>query len=151
MSLITPEIKASIGNSLPPAKEEVTRREIRKYAVATGQRMKKYLDGDEAPPLFLFGLFREIMEAGKLQPDGRPPDSRLLPELPLKRAMAGGTEATYHRKIYPGDVLVATQTLVDIFEKEGSQGPLIFTVVEIKVETESGEPVMTERVTSIRR
>ena len=65
--------------------------------------------------------------------------------------MAGGTKATYHRKIYPGDVLVATQTLVDIFEKEGSQGPLIFTVVEIKVETESGEPVMTERVTSIRR
>jgi 3-methylfumaryl-CoA hydratase len=99
----------------------------------------------------LFGLFRQIMEAGELLPDGRQPDSQLLPELPLKRAMAGGTEATYHRKIYPGDVLVATQTLVDVFEKEGSQGPLIFTVVEIKVETESGEPVMTERVTSIKR
>ena len=96
-------------------------------------------------------MFREILAAGDLQPDGRQPDSRLLPELPLKRAMAGGTKATFHRKIYAGDVLILTKTLVDIFEKEGSQGPLIFTVVENKVETQSGEAVMTERVTSIKR
>lgn len=151
MSLLTPEMKAAIGRALPPVTEEVTRREIRKYAVSTGQRLEKYLRGDEAPPMFLFGLFRDILEAEQMLPDGRAPDSGLLPDLPLKRVMAGGTEATYHRRIYAGDVLVATQTLVDLFEKEGSQGPLIFAVVENDVKTKDGEPVMTERVTRIVR
>jgi 3-methylfumaryl-CoA hydratase len=151
MSLLTPEMKSAIGRSLPPVTEEVTRREVRKYAVATGQRLEKYLRGDEAPPMFLYGLFRDILQAERLLPDGRPPDSGLLPDLPLKRVMAGGTEATYHRRIHAGDVLVATQTLVDLFEKEGSQGPLIFAVVEHQVKTKAGEPVMTERVTRIAR
>lgn len=151
MSLLTPELKAHIGRALPPVKAEVTRREIRKYAVATGQRLQRFLDGDEAPPMFLFGLFLPIVEREHLLPDGRQPDSSVVPELPLKRVMAGGTEATFYRGIYPGDVLVSTRKLVDLFEKQGSQGPLIFAVVENRVETEAGEPVMTEYVTRIAR
>lgn len=151
MSLLTPELRAEVGRSLPPAKAEVTRREIRKYAAATGQRLKRFMDGDEAPPMFLFGLFLDIVGREEMLPDGRQPDSGLVPALPLSRVMAGGSEATFHRGIYPGDVLVSTQTLADLYEKEGSQGPLIFAVVENRVETESGEPVMTERMTRIAR
>ncbi len=151
MSLLTPEIKAAVGRTSAPVKAEVTRRDIRKYAAATGQRLAKYLDGDEAPPLFLFGLFLDIASRDRMLPDGRQPDSGLVPELPLTRVMAGGTQASYHRGIYPGDVLVSKQTLVDLFEKQGSRGPLIFAVVEHKVETEAGELVMTERATRIAR
>ncbi|HYW92553.1 MAG TPA: hypothetical protein VFA95_08870 [Gammaproteobacteria bacterium] len=52
MSLLTREMRAAVGRSLPPVTVEATRREIRKYAVATGQRLARYLRGDEAPPLF---------------------------------------------------------------------------------------------------
>lgn len=151
MKLLTPELEAAVGRSLPPVKAEVTRREIRKYAVSTGQRLPRFLRGDEAPPLFLFGLFLGILPREQMLEDGRQPDSGLVPDLPLKRVMAGGTRAEIHRGIYPGDVLVLKQTLVDLYEKSGSQGPLIFAIVENRIETEAGESVMTERVTRIAR
>ncbi|SFR68103.1 3-methylfumaryl-CoA hydratase [Marinobacter daqiaonensis] len=151
MPLLTPELKATIGRQLPPARAEVTRREICKYSVATGQRLQRFIEGDEAPPMFLFGLFMPILPRAQVGHDGLPPDSGLVPELPLKRVMAGGTRQTWFRGIYPGDVLVSRQTLVDLFEKEGAQGPLIFAVVENCVETEAGAPVMTERSTRIAR
>lgn len=150
-ALITPEIKTAIGNSLPPVTVEVTRRDIQKYSSATGHRLKKYIQGDEAPPLILFGLFRQISPYDSLRPDGLPEEAGLLPELPLKRVMAGGTESTYHLPIRPGDVLTATQTLVDIFEKQGSTGPLIFAVTETRIVNAAGELVAIDRTTRIAR
>ena len=51
-SLLTPELLDHIGQSVEPKEELVTRRDIRKYSVATNQRLEKYLAGDEAPPMF---------------------------------------------------------------------------------------------------
>lgn len=151
MGLLTSEHRAAIGRELPPVTAEVNRREIRRYAAATGQRLPRFIDGDEAPPMFLFGLFLPILPREALGPDGLPPDTGLVPELPLKRVMAGGSEQTWYRGIYPGDVLVSRQTLVDLYEKDGAAGPLIFAVVENRVETDAGAPVMTERTTRIAR
>ena len=58
--------------------------------------------------------------------------------------MAAGTRLQIERPIRAGDILVGTLTLTDIFEKSGSQGPLIFLVNELRVTTDSGEPVLTE-------
>jgi len=149
-ALLTPELLAHIGNSAPPKTELVTRKDIRKYSIATGQRLRKYLDGDEAPSLFHIALFWDVVELDQLTPDGVCVDP-LVPEFPLKRAMAGGVKITYHRPIVPGDVLVAKRTLTDIYEKMGSQGPLIFYEVTMTVETEAGEPVLTEKNTRIMR
>ncbi|MFL1483191.1 MaoC family dehydratase N-terminal domain-containing protein [Marinobacter sp. LN3S78] len=151
MALLTQEHRSAIGRELPPVTAEVTRREIRKYAAATGQRLQKFIEGDEAPPMFLFGLFTPILPRERLGHDGLPPDSGLVPELPLKRVMAGGSEQSWFRGIHAGDVLVSQHTLLDLFEKEGTRGPLIFVVVENRVETEAGEPVMTESSTWIAR
>ena len=88
--LITPEIKAWIGKSEAPRRAEVTRREIVKYAIATEQRLPKYRAGDEAPPMFLFGLFRPLADLEALGPDGLAKET-MMPELPLRRVMAGGS------------------------------------------------------------
>jgi len=149
-TLLTSDLLANIGRSAPPRKELVTRRDIRKYAIATGQRLEKYLAGDEAPPMFHVALFWNVVELEKLTPDGVSIDS-LLPKFPLERAMAGGLKIDYYRAIFPGDVLVATRTLTDIYEKQGSQGPLIFYEVIMQVESESGERVLTEKTTRILR
>jgi len=148
--LITPEIRGCIGRSAPPVTVQVTRRDIRKYAAATGQRLSKYADGDEAPPLFHFDLFREIVALERLQTDGLAADA-LMPELPLRRILFGGQETVYHRPIRPGDVLVGTRKLVDLYEKSGATGPLIFVNLELAVETDTGEPVLTEISTFIVR
>ena len=149
-SLLTADLLANIGQSAPPKTELVTRRDIRKYSVATGQRQQKYLAGDEAPPMFHLALFWDVVELDQLTPDGLSIDA-LLPKFPLERAMAGGLKIEYHKPILAGDVLVATRTLTDIYEKQGSQGPLIFYEVVMQVETESGDPVVTETATRILR
>jgi hydroxyacyl-ACP dehydratase HTD2-like protein with hotdog domain len=149
-SLLTADLLANIGQSAPPKTELVTRRDIRKYSIATGQRIQKYLAGDEAPPMFHLALFWDVVALDQLMPDGISTDT-LLPKFPLERAMAGGLKIDYHKPILAGEMLIATRTLTDIYEKQGSQGPLIFYEVVMKVETESGEPVLTETATRILR
>ncbi len=148
--LLTSDLLANIGRSAPPREELVTRRDIRKYSVATDQRLEKFLAGDEAPPMFHVALFWDVVELNELTPDGVSVDS-LLPKFPLERAMAGGLRIDYHKAIYPGDVLVSTRVLTDIYEKQGSQGPLIFYEVTMEVENPSGEPVLTQKTTRILR
>ena len=148
--LLSPKLLANIGRSSQPRQELVARREIRKYAIATSQRQRKFLDGDEAPPMFHVALFWDVVELDQLTPDGVSIDS-LLPRFPLERAMAGGLKIDYHQPIMAGDLLTATRTLTDIYEKQGSQGPLIFYEVVMEVVNESGEPVLTEKTTRILR
>lgn len=148
--LLTPELLANIGRKATPRKELVTRRDIRKYAVATGQRLQKYRDGDEAPPMFYIPLFWEVVDLDQLSPDGVSVDS-LIPELPLKRAMAGGLDIEFHRPAFPGEWLIARRTLTSMYEKQGRSGPLIFYEVTMTVETEDSEPVVTEKATRILR
>ena len=113
--LITPEIRAWIGRSAPPQRIEIARRDIVKYAVATEQRLEKYRNGDEAPPMFLFGASMPICALDELGSDGLRRDT-LLPDLPLKRVMAGGIKQRYHRPIRPGDVLLIQREITDIYE-----------------------------------
>lgn len=148
--LLSPELLANIGRSSPPRQELVARREIRKYSIATSQTQRKYLDGDEAPPMFHVALFWDVVELDQLTPDGVSIDG-LLPKFPLERAMAGGLRIDYHQPIMAGDLLTATRTLTAIYEKQGSQGPLIFYEVVMEVVNESDEAVLTEKTTRILR
>lgn len=150
MGLISEDARRMIGASEPPVRVKISRRDIVKYAVATGQVLEKYLSGDEAPPMFLFGVLRPVVPLDQLGPDGIAGAS-LVPDLPLKRVMAGGTKVRYHRPVRPGDVLIATRSLADMYEKSGSQGPLIFLVTRLDVRTEAGEPVAEETQTRIVR
>jgi hydroxyacyl-ACP dehydratase HTD2-like protein with hotdog domain len=148
--LLTPELLSNIGKSAAPVMELVSRRDIRKYSVATQQRLEKFLLGNEAPPLFHVALFWDVVEQDQLSEDGLSTDG-LLPEFPLKRAMAGGWKIKYHQPIYPGDELVSSRTLTNIFQKQGSSGPLIFYQLLNEITTSSGEPVVTENITRILR
>jgi hydroxyacyl-ACP dehydratase HTD2-like protein with hotdog domain len=148
--LLTPELLANIGRCSAPRLELVTRKDIRKYSIATSQRERRYLDGDEAPPMFYLALFWQVPSMDELSPDGVAVDP-LLPEFPLKRAMAGGLHIDYHRPIRPGDVLMATRELSAIYEKQGSAGPLIFYEILMRVLDEGGQPVVTEKTTRILR
>jgi len=148
--LLTAEHLANIGREAPLKREVVTRRDIRKYSIATGQQLRKYLDGDEAPPLFHLALFWDVVDLDQLTPDGVSIDA-LIPPLPLQRAMAGGLKIEYHRPIRAGDVLVARRTLTNLYEKQGSKGPILLYEVTMTVETEAGEPVVTEITTRLLR
>ncbi len=148
--LLDDKLLANIGRQSEPQRELVTRRDIRKYAVATGNRQRKYLDGDEAPPMFHLPLFWDVVELDQLTPDGVSIDP-LLPKFPLEKAMAGGLHIEYHKSVHPGDWLTATRTLTNISEKQGRSGPLIFYEVVMEITNDDGEPVITEKTTRILR
>ena len=150
-SLLTDEHRAWIGRAAEPVTVTVSRRDIVKYAIATEQVQRRYLAGDEAPPMFLFNLFALPRPLSELGADGLPRARGAGLSLPLTRVMAGGTELLQHRPIRPGDVLTATQCIVDMHEKQGAQGPLIFTVRELRVVDAEGVPVLEERQTAIAR
>jgi hydroxyacyl-ACP dehydratase HTD2-like protein with hotdog domain len=148
--LLSDELLATIGRRSQPRRELVTRRDIRKYAVATDNRQRKYLDGDQAPPMFHVALFWDVVELNQLTPDGVSIDG-LLPKFPLEKAMAGGLKIEYHKPIYPGDWLTAVRTLTNIYEKEGRSGPLIFYEVVMDISDDEGDLVIREKTTRILR
>tara|TARA_A100001037_G_scaffold272380_1_gene268499 strand:- start:826 stop:1278 length:453 start_codon:yes stop_codon:yes gene_type:complete len=150
MGLLTPELLSNIGKTEQPRQEVATRRDIRKYSIATNQKQRKYLDGDVAPPLYHVALFWDVVDLDELSSDGVSIDP-LLPKFPLDREMAGGLDVRHHDQIYAGDVLVATRTLTDIFEKEGRSGPLIFYEIVMEVCRKNGDPVLTQKTTRILR
>jgi hydroxyacyl-ACP dehydratase HTD2-like protein with hotdog domain len=150
MSVLTPDLLANIGRKSEPKRELVTRRDIRKYAVATGNRQRKYLDGDLAPPMFHVPLFWDVVELDQLTPDGVSVDS-LLPKFPLEKAMAGGLKIEYHKPIRPGDWLTSTRALTDIYEKSGRSGALIFYEVIMDVVNDDQELIIREKTTRILR
>ena len=59
--LLSEDVLSHIGKQSEPRREIVTRRDIRKYAIATDNRQTKYLDGDVAPPLFHLHLFLSLI------------------------------------------------------------------------------------------
>ncbi len=148
--LLSEELLSNIGKQSEPHRELVTRRDIRKYAIATDNRQRKYLDGDQAPPMFHVALFWDVVELDKLSPDGVSIDI-LLPKFPLEKAMAGGLNIEYHKPVHPGDWLTATRTLTDIYEKEGRSGPLIFYEVVMDIVNDDGDLVIREKTTRILR
>ena len=150
MSLLSEELLENIGRTSEPRREIVTRRDIRKYAVSTGNRQRKYLDGDQAPPMFHVPLFWDVVELDQLTPDGVSIDA-LLPKFPLEKAMAGGLNIEYHKPVFPGDWLTSTRTLTSIYEKEGRSGPLIFYEVVMDIVNDDGDLVIREKTTRILR
>ena len=148
--LVSEEARAWVGKSDDPIEVEVTRRDIIKYAIATEQILEKFTSGDEAPPMFIAGLSREIIPIDDLEDDGLPPAS-LVPDLPLKRVMAGGGSFRFHRPVRPGDVLIFNRTLSNIVGKKGKSGSLIFVTYSITCETKDGKAVLDQEQTRILR
>jgi hydroxyacyl-ACP dehydratase HTD2-like protein with hotdog domain len=148
--LMSDELLSAIGSKSEPQREIVTRRDIRKYAVATQNRQQRYLNGDEAPPMFHLPLFWQVVELDELSPDGVSIDP-LLPKFPLEKAMAGGLHIEYHRPIHPGDWLTSNRTLTNIYEKQGKSGALIFYEIVMDITNDDGDLVIREKTTRILR
>ena len=149
-NLVTAEALSWIGRSDPPVEIEVNRSDIIKYSISTEQLLDKYLKGDEAPPMFVAGLSREIVPLENLEVDGLPKAS-LIPELPLKRVMAGGVDFKFFRTVKPKDKLIFKRELSDIEQNQGKTGPLIFITYLISCKTETGDSVLEQYQTRILR
>jgi acyl dehydratase len=172
---ITPEVKALIGMEGEPQTcwEPVERSEIRRFAQAVMDDDPIFWNDDYAkntryhgvvaPPLFpLFAHRRppgtpDPLAEAATNPDfdgfagllttGLPPVP--LPQLP--RLLNGGNEVEFYQLPKLGDRITARAKYLDIYEKTGRSGKMVFIVIETRYTNQRYELLMVSRVTLIRR
>lgn len=159
-SLITEEARGMIGEEGEPITGEVYEKEIRRFCYAVGDLNPVYLDEEEAnlskhggivaPPMFYDIPTVQEFPLDGLKEDGLPNTGLRLP-LKATRSMAGGKEVEFFKPMRPGDKITRVGRIVDIYEKRGRSGPLVFTVYENRFTNQDGELVAVERLTGISR
>lgn len=129
-TLITDDMRRSIGVEGPPRRLEVDRTMIRLFARAVGYTDAVFYDAGEArkhgyrdiiaPPGYLGTPVFQPTEAA--QPRVRPGG--------MTRGLNAGNDYEYFDVITAGDVLEARSKTVEIVERPGSLGPMIITTTE---------------------
>lgn len=156
------EQRSWIGRQFSQGVIEVSRADVIKFAIATGAVDAVHFDVDAAraaghpdlvaPLGFHHALSSHstmLVSRHRLGPDGVP--AGLIPDLPLKRAMAGETEIEFLADVHAGDTITVTQTVAGLVEKEGRSGPLILLTVAFEHVNQHGAVVVRERATRVLR
>jgi acyl dehydratase len=151
-TLITDEIRSYIGRKADPLLHEVDATGIRAFARAAGYTDPVHYDEAAARGRGYRGLVAPFGYLGTpvYNPAARPANRLRLPELPVKRRLNGGTDLAYFKDVCAGDLLKATHSIKDIFERPGRSGPMAMIVIETEYENQLGELVARQRMTLIR-
>ena len=89
--------------------------------------------GTPLPPLWHWLYFLPIAQQSGIGPDGHPRRGGFLPPVPLPRRMWAGSDFEFHDPLHTGDALARTSTIVDVKEKSGRTGNLIFVRVRHEI------------------
>jgi hypothetical protein len=162
MGVITEEAREWARREYPSYTMAVGRTDIQKYAHAIGESDPVYFDADAAraegyadivaPPFFPYVIrmhAAHVVGRDHLEPDGSA--SADVPPLPTTRAMAGEITIDLGEQVVAGDQITVTKRIVDMYEKEGRSGPLVFVTQEFTFTNQRGELVARERFTRIYR
>ncbi len=138
------------------APEEVGRAAIRYFARAVGDPCRLYVDAEYArkhgyedviaPPTFVCETNQYM--PGEPDADGYPGHSWGI-EIEGTRMIRGGHEYEFHRPLYPTDVITATWTITDVYQKDGSSGRLTFLVSEARYTNQQDQLIAVNRETLI--
>lgn len=164
-SWITEEVRAMIGKEVWSDTGRATLTQIKKFAQSIGDKNPIYFSeeygkssrygGIIAPPLF---------DDPALDYDGREAEMEILEsgsrivqvghDIPalehLRGAFEGDVEYELFKPIRPGDVIKASRKIIDVYEKVGKSGRMVFIVTETTLRDEKGEKVLNCRSTVIR-
>jgi 3-methylfumaryl-CoA hydratase len=95
--------------------------------------------GTPLPPLWHWLYFLPIYRQSDLGEDGHAKRGGFLPPVPLPRRMWAGSQFTFHKSLRVGDDLERTSTIVNVAEKSGRSGKLVFVKVCHEIRR-AGEP-----------
>ena len=143
-SVITDEMRAFLGVKSDPITYRVSHREIARFNAAISGELPP-IENDpkaasdaapiEANPLIL----RSFLTA---------PFDPPFPE-PFHDILDGGSKFNFVRPVVAGDEITAVRELVDVFEKSGRLGPMLFKITEVTYRASDGDLVATQNSTTI--
>jgi 3-methylfumaryl-CoA hydratase len=88
--------------------------------------------GDALPPLGHWLYFRSPERRSEIRKDGRERGA-FLPPIELPHRACAASRVQFHRALRVGDAITRTSRIVDIAEKPGRKGPLIFVLIRHEV------------------
>lgn len=106
--------------------------------------------GDPLPPLWHWIYFLPDAPMSKVAPDGHAQRGDFLPPSPLPRRMFAGTEVEFHAPLPLGAPARLEAEVVDVQEKSGKAGDLLFVTVRRRVFAEA-TLALEERQTIVYR
>ena len=89
--------------------------------------------GTPLPPLWHWLYFLPLAAQSDIGPDGHARRGGFMPPVPLPRRMWAGSDFEFHAPLRIGDALSRTSTLIDVKEKSGRSGSLIFVRVRHEI------------------
>ena len=144
-SAITQEMRDGVGVESEPVTHLVEAGAIVKFAQAIGDPNPMFNDEEAARKLRHGGLvapptFLRSMPAGP---------ARAQVQSPYSASLDGGSEWEYFEPIRPGDRITVTARVVDVFERSGRLGNMLFIVRETRYVNQFGQVAATQRTTGI--
>ena len=101
--------------------------------------------GDSLPPLWHWLYFLSIHRQSELGPEGHPIRGFFLPPVPLPRRMWAGGRFVFHHSLVVGARYTRTSRIVDVQQKEGRTGTLVFVVVHHEIGNDEGLALVEEQ------
>ncbi|WP_243637851.1 FAS1-like dehydratase domain-containing protein [Natrarchaeobius oligotrophus] len=149
------ELEAMVGTSRTVVDGfRVEAGKVAEFARAIGCESPVYYDEDAANAAGLEGIpapttFLRTSVFPRYRREGADRDPVFDLGFDAAREVHGEHAFEFERSIYVGETLTGTATLVDVYEREGTDGTMTLAVQELEYATESGEPVATEEMTVI--
>jgi acyl dehydratase len=147
--VLTPEIQSMIGLEIGPQRYRITRKIIQKFAEVIGDpnplwrdkqhAIKQRYDDIVSPPTLLANLF-DLNQAEQAR----------LVRCPLPNILAGGSEVEHFIPVVAKDSITVTGKLIEVQEKPGRGGKLLFLIFERICKNQRGETVARAQQTFIR-
>ena len=144
-SVITDEMRAHLNVESEPITYDVEKGAVIKFAQAIGDPNPLFQDekaarhgpygGLIAPPTFLRSLI--------------PGEAKKEFPRPFPNNLDGGSEYEFFEPIRVGDRITVTRAIVDLTEREGRLGTMLFTTAETRYVNQLGQLAATQRTTGI--
>ncbi len=100
--------------------------------------------GDPLPPLWHWLYFLTIRRASELGRDGHPARGGFLPPVALPRRMWAGGRLQFHEPLRAGEKITRDSRIVNVTQKEGRSGALVFVLVRHEIKNAAGAIAITE-------
>ena len=137
-SVISDEMRAHLDVESDPITYDVEKGAVIKFAQAIGDSNPLFQDEAAArsgPPTFLRSLI-----AGEAKSE--------FPR-PFPNNLDGGSEYEFFEPIRVGDRITVTKAIVELTERQGRLGTMLFTTAETRYVNQLGQLAATQRTTGI--